>query len=69
MDLLSGNFQVLPRRVDALKQLLNDTIVKKKFVFSAKHFSCIAGSLASIGLALVLVSIGLMVARLWTRAL
>ena len=34
MDLRSGTFQVLPRRVDALKQLMIDTIAKK-FVVSA----------------------------------
>ena len=62
MDLRSGTFQVPPRRVDALKQLLNDTIAKK-FVVSARHLSRITGSLVSMGLALG------PVARLWTRAL
>ena len=62
MDLRSGTFQVPPRRVDALKQLLNVTIAKK-FVVSARHLSRITGSLVSMGLALG------PVARLWTRAL
>ena len=62
MDLRSGTFKVPPRRVDALKQLLNDTIAKK-FVVSACHLSRITGSLVSMGLALG------PVARLWTRAL
>ena len=61
-DLRSGTFQVPPRRVDALKQLLNDTIAKK-FVVSARHLSRVTGSLVSMGLALG------PVARLWTRAL
>ena len=38
MDLGSGTFQVPPRRVDALKQLLNDTTAKK-FVVSARYLS------------------------------
>ena len=62
MDLRSGTFKVPPRRVDASKQLLND-IIAKKFVVSARHLSCITGSLVSMGLALG------PVARLWTRTL
>ena len=62
MDLRSGTLQVPPKRVDTLKQLLNDTIAKK-FVVSARHLSRITGSLVSMGLALG------PVARLWTRAL
>ena len=49
LDLRSGTFQVPPRRVDALKQLLNDTTAKK-FVVSARHLSHITGSLVSMGL-------------------
>ena len=62
MDLRSGTLQVPPKRVDTLKQLLNDTIAKK-FVVSARHLSRITGSLVSMGLALG------PVASLWTRAL
>ena len=62
MDLRSGTFMVPPRRVDALKQLLNDTVAKK-FVVSARHLSRITGSLFSMGLTLG------PVACLWTRAL
>ena len=61
-DLRSGTFQVPPRRVNALKKLLNATTAKKLAV-SARHLSCITGSLVSLGLALG------PVAHLWTRAL
>ena len=37
MDLRSGTFQVPPRRVDALKQLLNDTIAKNLW---CQHDTC-----------------------------
>ena len=51
MDLRPGTSQVPPRRVDALKQLLSDTVAKK-FVVSTELLSHITDSLVTVGLAL-----------------
>lgn len=62
MDLRHRNFQVLERRVQALKQLIG-TIIKKGFTVSARCLSRLTGSLVSMGLTLG------PVVRLWTRSL
>ena len=61
VDLKVGTFHVPPRRVDALKQLL-DIIIAKDFCVSARTLSCVTGSLVAISLAMG------PVVRLWTRA-
>ena len=62
VDLKAGTFHVPPRRVDALKQLL-DIIIAKDFCVSARTLSCMTGSLVSISLAMG------PVVRLWMRAM
>lgn len=62
MDLKAGTFHVPPRRVDALKQLL-DIIIAKDFRVSARTLSRLTGSLVSMSLAMG------PVVRLWTRAM
>ena len=60
LDLEHGIFQVLVKRVEALKRLI-DTIIDNHFTVSARCLSCLSGSLVSMGLALG------PVVRLWTR--
>ena len=62
VDLKAGTFHVPPRRVDALKQLL-DIIIAKDFCLSARTLSCVTGSLVSMSLAMG------PVVCLWTRAM
>lgn len=62
VDLKAGTFHVPPRRVDALKQLL-DIIIAKDFCVSARTLSRVTGSLVSMSLAMG------PVVRLWTRAM
>ena len=62
VDLKAGTFHVPPRRVDALKQLL-DVIIAKDFCASARTLSRVTGSLVSMSLAMG------PVVRLWTRAM
>ena len=62
VDLKADTFHVPPRRVDALKQLL-DIIIAKDFCVSARTLSCMTGSLVSMSLAMG------PVVRLWTRAM
>ena len=50
VDPKSGTFHVPPRRVDALKQLL-DIIIAKDFRLSARTLSRLTGSLVSMSLA------------------
>ena len=49
VDLKAGTFHVPPRRVDALKQLLD--IIAKDFRLSARTLSRLTGSLVSMSLA------------------
>ena len=62
VDLKAGTFDVPPRRVDALKQLL-DIIIAKDFCVSMRTSSRVTGSLVSMSLAMG------PVVCLWTRAM